>query len=306
MYSSENIIEHESFNPALTFESGQVFRWRRLGSDLNEWLGVVEGKVIRVKNQSVSLVGETKKSSRFDEFISRYFSVSDDLAHIISTFPQDDLFLQASVSEFPGLRLLTQDPWECLISFVCSIDCNIPSIKQKIENLSRRFGERVFTDLDEKFYSFPSSSKLSKAEKSELLDCKLGFRWKYVKFIAKQVESGNLDLGKISDMRYIQGIEELVSQASGKTFGVGPKVADCVLLYSYHKLESFPLDVWMLKYVRAFRKVSSFRKSLTPRNYSLIANDMRKRYGEYAGYAQLFLYEKIRRDRSFIQSREQA
>jgi len=230
--------------------------------------------------------------------IERYFSIHDDLKQTFSTFPLEDPFLSSALSRFSGLRLLTQDPWECLISFVCSINCNIPSIKLKIENLSRRFGSRIESRLSEKFYSFPTARALSKAEKNDLLSCKLGFRWKYIKFIAEQVEKEILDLDRIDTLPYKEAINELMSESSGKTFGVGPKVADCVLLYSFHKTEAFPLDVWIMKYVQRIYELEleTIPKSLTPKNYLLIGDAMRKRFGIHAGYAQLYLYEKIRRD----------
>ena len=207
--------------------------------------------MLKVSRHRATLLGKVRSSTNFSELVERYFSIRDDLRADIFTFPTDDSFLASALSKFSGLRLLTQDPWECLISFVCSINCNIPSIKLKIENLSRRFGTRIESRLSDRFYSFPTARALSKAEKNDLLSCKLGFRWKYVKFIAEQVERGTLDLDRIGDLPYKEALNELMSKTSGKTFGVGPKVADCVLLYSFHKTEAFPLDVWIMKYVQS-------------------------------------------------------
>jgi N-glycosylase/DNA lyase len=297
----------ESFNPAFTFNSGQVFRWKSLNDNYEDWLGVVEGNVIRIKNRDVLLLGQATNSSDFGELVPRYFSIADNLAEILSSFPQDDLFLKSSISEFPGLRLLTQDPWECLISFVCSINCNIPSIKLKLENLSKMFGEKIHTGMDEKCYSFPSPRALSRAEKKDLLSCKLGFRWKYVQFIAKQVQIGKLDLDRVSSMNYSEAVDELISEVSGKTFGVGPKVADCVLLYSFHLKEAFPLDVWILKYVQEiYGENQAVGKSLSRKNYKSIGEIMRKKFGSNAGYAQLFIYEKIRRRSAITRNTMQA
>jgi N-glycosylase/DNA lyase len=296
----------QEFNPAHTLGSGQVFRWKMVGGDPSDWLGVIQGSIVRIRDNSVTLLGRVNEGGNFDELISRYFSCPDDLSQIFSTFPKNDPFLLASLSDFRGLRLLTQDPWECLISFVCSINCNIPSIKLKIENLSKKFGENIDVGLDERFYAFPTPSSLSKAGKSELISCKLGFRWKYVKFIAKQVERGALDLGRISSMSYSLAVNELVSEVSGKTFGIGPKVADCALLYSFHRLEAFPLDVWILKYVqRIFGQNDLVRGALSNKKYQSVGGEMRKRFGENAGYAQLYLYEKIRRS-GLIQNKARA
>jgi len=286
------------FNAYFTFNSGQVFRWVPYAARPGEWLGVIEGNLLKVRTHSIIQIGRARNGfTDFSELIPRYFSTLDDVDEIFSTFPKDDVFLKTCISDFSGLRLLTQEPWECLMSFVCSINCNIPSIRLKIENLSKKFGQRIETGLDTKFYSFPTSNSLSKAEKFDLLACKLGFRWRYVKFIAKQVERGALDLDRISSRSYSDGMSELISEVSHKTFGVGPKVADCVMLYAFHKKQAFPLDVWILKYIRQFHSNENLplRKSLTWKNYSTIGDAMRRKYGKNAGYAQLLLYEKIRR-----------
>ena len=288
--------QDETFSASFTFNSGQVFRWRQAGEGNQSFVGVVSGSILKITNGFAICLGRTKTATDFTELISRYFSFDDHIDDILSSFPKDDLFLQKCVSEFPGLRLLTQDPWECLISFVCSINCNIPSIKLKIENLSRKYGEPIETDLGERFHSFPTPVALSKAEKRDLLSCKLGFRWKYVRFIARQVRKGNLDLEKIRELPYLNAINELVSEISGKTFGVGPKVADCVLLYSFHKKEAFPIDVWLMKYVKQIYKGNlKAVGGLTRKKYFETGDYMRNKFGKNAGYAQLFLYEKIRR-----------
>jgi len=278
-----------------------------LDNSLDQWIGVVGGSLIKVSRQSATLLGGVRPSTNFSELVEHYFSIRDDLEQTFSTFPTDDPFLSSALSKFSGLRLLTQDPWECLISFVCSINCNIPSIKLKIENLSKRFGSRIESRFSERYHSFPTARALSKAEKNDLLSCKLGFRWKYVKFIAEQVEKGTLDLDRIGALPYKEALNELMSETSGNTFGVGPKVADCVLLYSFHKTEAFPLDVWIMKYVQRIyeMQLETIPKSLTPKNYLLIGDAMRKKFGVHAGYAQLYLYEKIRRD-GFTQKTLQA
>ncbi|MGI0090375.1 MAG: DNA glycosylase, partial [Nitrososphaerales archaeon] len=238
-----------------------------------------------------------------------YFSASDDLDSILASFPQGDENLLNATQMFSGLRLLTQDPWECLISFVCSINCNIPSIKLKIENLSRRFGDEIESGLDCKWYSFPSPRSLARAEKRELLDCKVGFRWKYIKFIAKKVETGDLDLEKLSRLKYQEALSELISEISGNTFGVGPKVADCVLLYALHKTEAFPIDVWILRCLKQYyRDLIKIRNcnSLTPKTYFELSELMREKFGSCAGYAQLFLYAKMRHDAHATQGRSRA
>ncbi|HVB11825.1 MAG TPA: DNA glycosylase [Nitrososphaerales archaeon] len=285
------------FDPSITLDSGQAFRWSPVDESRQVWIGIVSDALVRVTKNEAKVLGAVDKS--FDsESIRRYFSLEDDLGSIFSTFPSDET-LDSALEKFRGLRLLKQDPWECLISFVCSINCNIPSIRLKIANLSRRYGRRIDTDLDLKAYSFPTATTLARASKRDLLECRLGFRWRYVKFIAKKVVEGHLDLERLSTVPYRDAFPELISDVSGKTFGVGPKVADCTLLYSLHKMEAFPIDVWILRCLRKFYHDEIEMKnleSLTLKKYLAVSESMRKKFGNYAGYAQLYLYVKMRSD----------
>ncbi|MHB1868093.1 MAG: DNA glycosylase [Nitrososphaerales archaeon] len=285
------------FEPAITLDSGQVFRWTPVDEQRRVWIGIISDALVKVTRHEATVLGKVDRG--FDpESVQRYFSLEDDLDHIFSTFPSDET-LDSALKELRGLRLLKQDPWECLISFVCSINCNIPSIRLKIANLSRRYGRRIGTGLDLKTYSFPSAETLAKASKSDLLECRLGFRWKYVKFIAKKVAEGHLDLERLASIPYRDAFPELVSEISGKTFGVGPKVADCTLLYSLHKTEAFPIDVWILRCLKQFYRDEIQIKnleSLTLKKYLAVSESMRRKFGTYAGYAQLYLYVKMRSD----------
>jgi len=282
------------FDPSITLDSGQAFRWRPLDESRNGWIGIVSGNVVKVSEKEARVLSDNSQDT---EALQRYFSIDDDIDSIFATFPYDKT-LNSSKRGLPGLRLLTQDPWECLISFVCSINCNIPSIRLKIDNLSRRYGKKIETDLDFEAYSFPTAETLAKASKRDLLTCKLGFRWKYVKFIAKRVAKGELDLDKLRNVSYQVSLQELISETSGMTFGVGPKVADCVLLYSLHKTEAFPIDVWILRCLERFypEETGGSVRSLTPKKYFAISEAMRMKFGRYAGYAQLYLYVKMRHD----------
>lgn len=272
-------------------DSGQAFRWSQLECNKRVWIGVISEKLIKLTSTDAKVYGEGQYKN---DLLESYLSVHDDTEKIFSNLPQDPILRKAR-NNLKGLRLLTQDPWECLISFVCSINCNIPSIHLKIENLCRHFGKRIHTDLNLTAYSFPTPESIAKASERELLSCKLGFRWRYVKFIAAQVTSGNLDLNKIFSYSYETAQNELMSVSSGKTLGVGPKVADCVLLYSYHRTEAFPIDVWILRCLSSYYgNILRCPPHLTPKRYALISESMRNRFGRYAGYAQLYLYVATR------------
>ena len=273
------------FDPSLTLDSGQVFRWNPVDESHQEWIGIVSDKLLKAtKNEAVVLA----ELHRDPEFFQRYFSVDDNLDTIFSTFPPDAT-LDSAKHNFAGFASCPKIHGNALISFVCSINCNIPSIRLKIENLSRRYGRKIDTSLNLNAYSFPSAESLARASKRDLLECRLGFRWKYVKFIAKKVATGQLDLERLRGVSYYDAFPELISETSGKTFGVGPKVADCALLYSLHKTEAFPIDVWILRCLRQFYhdeiEIKNL-KSLTPKKYFAVSEAMRRRFGKYAGYAQ--------------------
>lgn len=296
-----------SFNPEYTFTSGQTFRWRRISKGVETaWLGVVSGYVVKVTKNEIQSVGSSElrsQSTAFDfcEIFRTYLSFEDDLNAIYGTFPKDK-FLFDALKQYKGLRILTQDPWECLVSFVCSINKNIPAIASMIELLSNRFGDKIMS-LDRPIHSFPSPSRLAQATKNDLLNCKVGFRWRFVQFIAKQVASGRLDLDSLRNNAYQELRKYLISELSGNTFGVGPKVADCVSLFAYHKREAFPIDVWILRCLKNYyaRKMSLGnllidRQSLTPRLYNIVHDKAFRYFGHYCGYAQQYLYMKIRAD----------
>ena len=291
------IPKEHSFNPAFTFECGQVFRWNRLWK--KRWEGIVAGSLVRVDEDSISVIADSENRSRkeTEDVIWNYFSLSDDFRKVSSTFPSDE-YLRAALQEYPGLRLLAQDPWECLISFVCSINSNIPSIRLKIENLCSRFGKKI----NRTSRAFPPPKSLAFSRESDLLECKVGFRWKYIKQISQVVVEGRLDLEGLRKLRYNRALKELVSESSGKTFGVGPKVADCVLLFSLGKFEAFPIDVWMLRCINDHYPdiiqgiLKSGSSQITPAKYYATGDRMREYFGEFAGYAQQYLYMKTRSD----------
>jgi len=299
-----------SFSASNTFECGQAFRWTRVRKgDDDYWIGIVRGYLVKVRRDREFQILAVEKCSKSKEFdLTSYFSLDIDLDSILRSLPKES-FLDSAIRDYYGLRILRQDPWECLVSFLCSINCNIPSIRTRIENLCRKFGAQIeYRMLDEKYYSFPEPKVLARAEKLELLSCRLGFRWKYVSHVAKKIVSGELELESLSKLSYEQACQELISETSGKTFGVGPKVADCVCLFSLGKLEAFPIDVWMIRCL-----ASNYPSLLEPlrRNVSQLTNNkyqewskaMRSHFGRYAGYAQQYLYSKTRN--SFIPNKGQ-
>ncbi len=277
------------FDLESTLRCGQLFRWEKQD---DWWYGVVEDRVIRTRQKDHILEFEGAPCN----FISHYFRFQDNLPKIINKI-QRDPFITLAAQTFPGLRLVRQDPWECLISYICATYKNIPAIKKMIHELSKRFGDQLTVD-NQNYYTFPKPKELAKSTINELRMCKLGFRAKRVKQAAVIVDSNQLDFEKLKITDYKKARNELTQLP-----GVGNKVADCILLFSLDKLEAFPIDLWMKRVIqqkyanhfeRSFIKTISARKSLSQNEYDKISSFAQNYFGEYAGYAQEYLFHFFR------------
>jgi N-glycosylase/DNA lyase len=206
--------------------------------------------------------------------------------------------MEKAVKTLKGLRILRQDPWECLIAYICATYKNIPAIKQMLFNIAKNFGEKKVLD-GYMFYTFPTAEKLAKTNLKELAECGLGYRAKYVSETAKKVANGEVEIESLKEKSYEKARETLLTLR-----GVGLKVADCVSLFALEKLEAFPVDVWIKRailkhYANHFEKEFigkiSLKKSLTKADYERLSLFGRNYFGVYAGYAQeyLFHFERI-------------
>ncbi|MBS7647967.1 MAG: DNA glycosylase [Candidatus Bathyarchaeia archaeon] len=286
-----NLAPDQPFDLDLTLRCGQAFRWEKNGE---WWYGIVTDKPFKVRQNGNMLEFENISS----DFVEKYFGLRDDLPLILTQIAKDR-HVEEVVKALKGLRILRQDPWECLISYICATYKSIPAIKQMLFNLSKKFGEkRVFENRV--FYSFPTPQRLAKTSLRELACCGLGYRGKYVAETAKRIADGELHIEMLRAESFENARKALLTLP-----GVGPKVADCVLLFSLEKLEAFPVDVWIkrviIKYYtnhfkNDFLRRISFKKSLTNAEYEKISFFGRKYFGSYAGYAQeyLFHFERIR------------
>lgn len=280
------------FNLNFALCCGQTFRWDKRG---DWWYGVSADKAFKVRQDSEELEFENVER----DIVRKYFRLDDDLRMIFVEITKDK-HIERAVNEFSGLRILRQDPWECLISYICATYKSIPAIKHMLHDLSRKFGHK--TSLDEHdLYTFPTPKRLAEASVSELMACGLGYRAKYVSKTAKIVCENGFELEGLKKVDYDEAKKTLVALP-----GVGPKVADCVLLFSLEKLEAFPVDVWikrvMLRYYakhfsREFVKRLSGEESLSNSNYGKLNSFGRGYFGKYAGYAQEYLYHYARMQR---------
>ncbi len=217
------------FDLGLCLDCGQAFRWTEKDG---KWQGVAYGKALTVKQIENKLIFDCTKED-FEEIWKNYFDFDCDYEKITASY--DDKYLQTAVNEYSGIRILRQEPWEALCSFIISQNNNIPRIKGIVHRLCDTFGEGV-----EGKKSFPSAEKLAKLTVQDLAPLRAGFRAKYIIDAAQKVASGEVDFNKIHENSIEFGREELQ-----KIKGVGAKVAECTLLYGFHKLDAFPVDVWV-------------------------------------------------------------
>lgn len=265
------------FNLEHTLECGQAFRWEKLG---DSYIGVIGDALVKVAFDGRSLAVEA--GSPVDKKkIAYYFGLNEDLPRIYKEIGKDPNIRKA-IRKFHGLRILNQDRWECLASFILSSYTNIPRIKKMISGLSEKFGQRLALDNIEG-YSFPAAEKIAKAPMRSLAVLGLGFRAAYIKDTAQDIASKKFDLDELEDLNYGEAKKRLLSLK-----GVGEKVADCVLLFSFGKYEAFPVDVWIK---RGVERLYFGGKKMAPKEAAAFA---RERFGPYAGYAQEYLYHYLR------------
>jgi N-glycosylase/DNA lyase len=273
------------FNLDVTLCCGQVFRWDKKGE---WWYGVVGDRVFKVRQTGAEL----EFTGAAEELIVHYFGLDDDLQKISASIGRDE-HIREALNALWGLRLIRQPPWECLISYICATYKNIPAIRHMLLQLSRRFGEKTVFDGSE-FFTFPTSEKLACATEKSLAECGLGYRAKYVLATSKRIFEGAFDLEGLRRLPYEEAKKQLCGLA-----GVGPKVADCVLLFSLGKTEAFPVDRWVERVIlnhyaqrlpREFARKLAQRDGLSNSDYALLNAFGRRYFGVYAGYAQEYLY----------------
>jgi N-glycosylase/DNA lyase len=265
---------------ATTLESGQAFRWRRQGA---WYYGVVQDNLVALKQDGLRL--EVRSSplppEETESSLRDYLRLDDDLEAIYSSIDTDPL-IHGAIAEYHGLRLLRQDPWECLVSFICSANSNIPRISASMETLAHRYG-RPLKLGDYVDYTFPTPDKLAEAGEAALRDLKLGFRAKYVARVAEIVALGEVKLEPLRHLPYQEAKEVLTSLP-----GVGDKVADCVLLFSLDKLDACPIDRWVRRAMEEWYLDGAKLSYRDIRAWSL------EKWGGYAGYAQQYLFQRKR------------
>lgn len=268
--------DQDSFDPEHILECGQAFRWER--NPDGSYTLVAYNRVINIKKENNEIIFKNTNLEDFENIWINYFDLEIDYSEIKEALSFDET-LKAAVEYGHGIRILNQDPFETIISFIISANNRIPQIKKSIGLLSKTYGEKIEEYEGIEYYSFPTPEKLSLVDPMEVREiCRVGFRDKRIVETSKLIHSGDFDIESYMDMEREEIREELI-----KLPGIGPKIADCVLLFAYKKKDSFPVDVW----VKRVMETLYLKKSV---NKKLIGDLGREKFGEYAGVAQQYLF----------------
>ena len=273
---------------AETLESGQAFRWRKIESEASEtrYEGVIFGNLVRVKqvNGEVRFNSEPDPESAMKPILEDYLGLNHDLESICAEISWDEQ-VGSAIDEYPGMRILRQDPWECLIAFICSANNNIPRISQNVEDIASAFGPHISgADTDRR--AFPGPDSIVEAGETALRELSLGFRAKYIAATAERVANAEIDLFALREAPYDEALTTITTLA-----GVADKVGNCVLMMSMDKLEAFPVDVWIDRALREWYFSESESESM-PR--TRMREWAQRRFGRYAGYANQYLFQSRR------------
>ena len=268
-----------------TMTSGQVFAWERAEGG---WVGVVDGHWVQLQACPGGLQAQTTLPQSNWSWLVAFLQTDVNLSEIVSTFPENDPRLSAAVTSCYGLRLLRQNPWECLASFILSSTKQIVQIRQIVRTLCQRYGAPVATpDEHAPAFTFPAAEKIAALTEADLRACKMGFRAKYLLAAAKHVSTGELNLESLRHLPLPAAREALMNLP-----GVGEKIADCVLLFAYGFPMAFPVDVWV---ARALRRHYFRGRRKRPEQLRRFAA---RHFGPNAGYAQQYLFHHIRTQRA--------
>ena len=230
-----------NFDLKSTVTCGQIFRFIEDG---NNYIIVVKDRVISLKQDGDFIIVESNKEEGLEEFIYDYFDLNRDYEKIENEIIKKDKKLKDAINFSKGLKMIHQDPFETLISYIISQNNRVPSIANALNLLSLNYGEKVMFK-DKEYYLFPSLEKLSKLSIEDFRNCKVGFRDKYLYEIIESINSKKLELDKIYDMPGDEALKYLVEFK-----GIGMKVASCILLFAYQKFDVYPVDTWVKKFMK--------------------------------------------------------
>ncbi|NMB28251.1 MAG: DNA-3-methyladenine glycosylase 2 family protein [Tissierellia bacterium] len=280
-----NIIEKDNkitienikdFEPKHVFECGQAFRWYM--EEDGSYTTIHHGRVLNVKKEREDLILSNTNGSEFQNIWYNYFDLDTDYGEIKRELSKDPI-LEEAIKFGEGIRILNQEPFETIISFIISANNQIPRIKKSIELISQNYGKPIDIYNGKEYFSFPNAEILANIDEKELEEKnKVGYRAKYIVSTAKMINEKEIDIHQIPNLSTKEAKEILM-----KLPGVGPKVSDCVLLFAFNKNDAFPVDVWVKRVMEYFYlKKDTKLKDISTYSY--------EKFGDLAGFAQQYLF----------------
>ena len=271
----------DSFNLKHIFECGQCFRWNK--NEDGSYTGIVGKNVINIKIENNTIIVKSYGEDDLQQLFDFYFDINRDYNEIKNTLKKIDNYMVESIKYGEGIRILNQDLWEMIISYIISANNNIPRIKGIIEKMCKKYGEKIVWNNNE-YYTFPTVESLSKASVEDLRKLGLGFRDIRIYETTKMIKENKINLKELGKINNTEEIREKLLQLSG----VGPKVADCILLFSTLKrLDVFPIDVWVRRVMNELYIKKEDEKKVSKTEIMKLANE---KFGDICGIAQQYLF----------------
>ena len=269
----------ECFNLKYTLECGQCFRWECIED--NTYIGVIEDRVIKIKQQGNKLLIWSSLTTNLEQAVSKYFDLNKDYSFLEKEIAKIDKNVEESLKYSSGIRILNQPLFETIISYIISANNNIKWISRSVKDISRKYGKKVLFEKNE-YYLFPTLEEIANITIDDLLECGTGFRARYIKNVINYFLDNKSFLMNLENMDTENARKSLMS-----LMGVGPKVADCILLFSLKRGEVFPIDVW----VKRIMEKLYFKDNTGIKEISEYAKD---KFGKYAGIVQQHLFHNVR------------
>ena len=269
--------KNESFEPVHIFECGQCFRWNKQKD--NSYTGIFKNNVINVKKEDDKVIFTGNCNDDIKRICTDYFDLNQNYENIKTKLSKIDKYLENSIKYGNGIRILHQDLWETIISFIISANNNIPRIKTIIERISKKYGKKIIFQ-NEEYYTFPKPEDLANATVQDLRRLGLGFRDVRVYETVQKTLRKEINLQELEKEKNIETLRNALLEIPG----VGPKVADCIMLFSLKKYEVFPVDVWVRRVISELYFNNIEQKPQTIQKFA------KEQYGDLAGLAQQYLF----------------
>lgn len=256
---------------------GQIFRYEKLED--NSYIVILKDRVVKLKYIDNKLYIDSNNMDNIENVIREYLDLDRDYISIIENIKKCDDVLGKYLDKSIGLKMIKQDPIECIVSYIISQNNSVRNIKNSLDLISYKFGDKVMF-LDKEYYLFPSIDKLSKISLEEFRECKVGFRDRYLVDIISDIVENRLNVNYIFEMNSEDSLRYLMSFR-----GIGMKVASCILLFAYQKYDVYPIDTWVKKYMDTNYGFEDEKK---------IKEFCKEKYGKYSGLAIQYMFNGMR------------